>query len=155
MSVNKHLVDTCNSINEQLNGNLRTKQSVIDQYLPEILKLKDNGVSYKKILQEGGVDISYKHFTTLVFKAKEKQTKPNHQAKKNQPTPVNTTKDPDQTEINIIDWKFIMPDIAERLVQDLMKHGYSIDTVKDWIINNKIPNSRELRLFFNKIKNKK
>lgn len=148
-----------NNINKDLNSGIMSTQSVFCKHINAINNLKKSGVGYIKLYEKSGFKLSKTYYYNLIhtantrLKPKEEQesnVKPNKIEKKQQ-SPVKTN----DAEFDLIDWKLIMPDIAEKLVQDLIKHGYSINTVKDWIVSNKIPNSRELRLFFNKIKNQK
>ena len=57
-----------------------------------------------------------------------------------------TTEEP---QIDLVEWKMIMPDISERLVRDIINKGYSKHDVEAWIREHKIPNSGSLRRYFN------
>ncbi|WP_372378856.1 hypothetical protein ACBZ91_21670 [Vibrio natriegens] len=98
----------------------------------------------------------------MIFRAKKKQGDDQRSDAtcivKTEPTPATLSTPKQQSEqqsIDVIEWKMIIPDIAEKLVREIVEHGYSIEDVKQWKASNTLPNSRALRMFFNSLKSKK
>ncbi|AXT73014.1 hypothetical protein [Vibrio sp. dhg] len=162
MDINKLTIETANSIKEKLNQGNRNKQSIVDEHLSAIETLSKFGVSYKQLLSSCDIPIALKHFHSMIFRAKKKQGDDQRSDAtcivKTEPTPATLSTPKQQSEqqsIDVIEWKMIIPDIAEKLVREIVEHGYSIEDVKQWKASNTLPNSRALRMFFNSLKSKK
>ncbi|ANQ23751.1 hypothetical protein BA893_19125 [Vibrio natriegens] len=162
MDINKLTIETENSIKEKLSQGNRNKQSIVDEHLSAIETLSQFGVSYKQLLSSCDIPIALKHFHSMIFRAKKKQSDGQKSdatgVVKNEPGPATLpTQKPqrEQQSIDVIEWKMIIPDIAEKLVREIVEHGYSIEDVKQWKASNNLPNSRALRMFFNSLKSKK
>ncbi|MCY9876900.1 hypothetical protein OTK59_10080 [Vibrio natriegens] len=162
MDINKLTIETANSIKEKLSQGNRNKQSIVDEHLSAIETLSQFGVSYKQLLSSCDIPIALKHFHSMIFRAKKKQsdgqksdatcvvkTEPKQVT---QPTPQPQSK---QQSMDVIEWKMIIPDIAEKLAREIVGHGYSIEDVKQWKACNNLPDSRALRMFFNSLKSRK
>lgn len=164
MNINKLLIETSNNINKLLDLKNRTKQSIINDNLSNIEALSANGVSYRQLLISGNIPIALKHFHDLIYRAKkkrfnyiEKDKKADLQQGNKSPLLGQNTqkKQSEQPEFDLIEWKMILSDISEILVKDIIKHGYTLEDTKKWIVENKIPNSSVLRRYFNSIRNNK
>ncbi|MFZ6042146.1 hypothetical protein ACOV11_16825 [Vibrio natriegens] len=163
MDINKLTIETANSIKEKLIQGNRNKQSIVDEHLSAIETLSQFGVSYKQLLSSCDIPIALKHFHSMIFRAKKKQddVQKNDVAfvVKTAPRPPATLPTPkaqsEQQSIDVIEWKMIIPDIAEKLVREIVEHGYSIEDVKQWKASNTLPDSRALRMFFNSLKSRK
>jgi hypothetical protein len=152
MDANKLLNDTANNINKELSEMLRSKQSIVSMFLSDIETLSSNGISYRVLLEKGDIPIALKHFQTMIYIAKKKRS-PNEQTSTQKPNATSTAKSlPETQEIDLVEWKMIMPDIAEKLVQDIVKQGYEIEEVKSWIKEKQLPNSSALRRYFTALK---
>ena len=162
MDINKLTIETANSIKEKLSQGKRNKQSIVDEHLSAIETLSQFGVSYKQLLSCCDIPIALKHFHSMIFRAKKKQgdvqksdaalVVKTASRPATLPTPKPQSK---QQSIDVIEWKMIIPDIAEKLVREIVEHGYSIDDVKQWKASNTLPDSRALRMFFNSLKSRK
>nr|WP_319552153.1 hypothetical protein [uncultured Vibrio sp.] len=162
MDINKLTIETANSIKEKLSQGNRNKQSIVDEHLSAIETLSQFGVSYKQLLSSCDIAIALKHFHSMIFRAKKKQGDVQKSdatlVMKTEPRrALQSTQKPQSKKqsIDVIEWKMIIPDIAEKLVREIVGHGYSIDDVKQWKASNSLPNSRALRMFFNSLKSKK
>ncbi|HGS4928088.1 TPA: hypothetical protein ACMDRV_004437 [Vibrio parahaemolyticus] len=161
MDINKLLDETKNSITEQLSSNTQTKQSIICSNLENIEALSSNGVSYRKLLELCNISIELKHFHDLIYRAKKKRANTqanastaNTEKTKVMPVKASPQPTPKKENIDIVEWKMIMPDISEFLVRDIVKEGYSIQDAQEWISANQLPNSSALRRFFSALKAK-
>ncbi len=166
MDANKLLSDTANNINKELSEMLRSKQSIVSMFLSDIETLSSNGISYRVLLEKGDIPIALKHFQTMIYIAKKKRSSNQGDNEHSCPDASNQEQTPTQTpntpatakplsevqEIDLVEWKMIMPDIAEKLVQDIVKQGYEIEEVKSWIKEKQLPNSSALRRYFTALK---
>lgn len=161
MDINKLLIETSNNINELLSLKSRSKRSIISDNLSNIETLSKNGVSYRQLLESGRIPLSLKHFHDLIYSAQKKRTDTkskistiNLEQKKVTPVKASSLVSLKKENINIVEWKMIMPDISEFLVRDIVEEGYSIQDVEKWISANQLPNSSALRRFFSSLKTK-
>lgn len=162
MDANKLLNITANNINKELTEMLRSKQSIVNMFLSDIETLSSNGISYRVLLEKGDIPIALKHFQTMIYVAKKKRLLNEHssfeasnqeQTSTQKTNTTATAKSLSETqEIDLVEWKMIMPDIAEKLVQDIVKQGYEIEEVKSWIKEKQLPNSSALRRYFTALK---
>lgn len=166
MDVNKLLNVTANNINKELTEMLRTKQSIVNIFLSDIETLSSNGISYRVLLEKGNIPIALKHFQTMIYIAKKKRSlnetsnertyldeANNEQTQEQRSTATTVAKSLSETkEIDLIEWKMIMPDIADKLVHDIVSQGYKIEEVKSWIKEKRLPNSSALRRYFTALK---
>lgn len=151
----KLIDEIVNKIKADINSNDYSFQSLIDNNLSGLEKLKEEGVNYLRIHELCGFSESRKHFQTTIWRARQKK-------KRNNINNLNTECEPSKSkEISVsvdadnTQWKMIVPDINDRLISDIQTEGCTIDEVKEWVETFKITNSRLLRQHFNTWRNKK
>lgn len=164
------MIEKINKIKLDMKADIESQayslQSIFNKYLDDIETLKSEGIQYQFIHKSLSLGITLPHFHNLLFRAKKnrslneasnersfpdtyhKEQAPNKRSN----TPAIAKSVSEIQEIDLVEWKMIMPDIAEKLVHDIVNQGYKIEEVKLWIEEKRLPNSSALRRYFTALK---
>ncbi len=128
----------------------RTKQAIINSYLPDIeFLINDLGYKLPAIIILLELDINIEHFRSLVRIARKKSNKDTNTYIHS--TPEKTKQNPIQTSINNNPkesnegWKTIFTDISPNLIDDIVSLDLSIDDVKALKVKHSMLNTKQLR----------